>query len=134
MNTGVAVLLCVVAGVAAGIAVAAGTNEAVVVPAAAVAVGAGALLLVGVVEQTRWPSPRPRTASTPDLGHVRSSVGAGAHGRTELIALLDHLDRASGGPRLASRSSEELAHLQALSPEEFRAYLSARVGELERRT
>ncbi len=134
MSRGLTVLLCVVAILAAAGAVVAGTNEALVLPEASVSVAAGALLLVGVVERTRWPAGRPAPSPPPDPGHVRASLAAGADGRRELITLLDYLDRAEHGRHLASSSPEELVRLQALGPEKFRAYLGERVSDLERRT
>lgn len=134
MNAGTTVLLCVATAVGAGIAVAAGTNLTVIVPAAAVAVGAASLLLFGVVERVRWPEVAPVTATPADIGRVRSSMTSGAWGRADLIALLDHLDRSGAGRQLPSTSPEEVARLQRLSREEFREYLRARVSDLERRT
>jgi hypothetical protein len=134
MNAGVTVLLCVVALLGAGVAVAAGTNETIALPAAAICVGAGALLLVVVVERTHWPAGAPPRSVPADPARVRTSLRSGAFGRAELVSLLDRLDRAGGSPNLPSSSVEELERLQALSPEEFRDYLGARVGDLERRT
>ncbi len=134
MNTGTTVLLCIVAGAAAGIAVVAGTNLPVVVPAAAVAVGAASLLLVGVVERVRWPATGPVSSAPGDVGRVRASMSSGAWGRADLVALLDHLDRSEAGKLLPSTSREEIARLQRLSREEFREYLRVRVSDLERRT
>jgi hypothetical protein len=134
MNVAATVFLCVVAVLATALAVVAGTNEAAVLPAALVAVAAGALLLAGVIERTRWPRVRSLPAATADPARVRSSLEAGVWGRPALISLLDNLERAGGNPTLANPSIEELARLQALSPEEFRRYLAARVNDLERRT
>jgi len=134
MNTGTTVLLCVVAGVAAGVAVAAGTNLAVIVPAAAVAVGAASLLLLGMVERIRWPDGSTAAPTPTEIGRVRTSLTSGAWGRSDLVALLDHLDRSEAGKQLPSTPAEEVTRLQALSREEFREYLRVRVGDLERRT
>jgi hypothetical protein len=134
MNTGSTVLLCLVAGVGAGVAVAAGTNVDVIVPAAAGSVAAASLLLLGVIERTRWPSVDADRSASADPGRVRSSLTGGAWGRAELVALLDHLERSERGARTGGTSPEEVARLQALSREEFRGYLGARIGELERRT
>lgn len=134
MNLATTVLLCVVAVLASGWAIVAGTNEAIVVPAATVAVGAAAFLLVSVVASTRWPASRPIAGAPADPARVRSSFEAGVWGRPALIALLDNLDRAAGKPDFSNTTVEELDRLQALSPEQFRRYLVGRVNDLEGRT
>jgi len=134
MNTFLTVLLCVVALLATGAAVAAGTNAAVAVGAASVAVGASGLLLVGIVARTRWPPGRPLVASPADPARVRSSLEAGTRGRSSLVELLDTLEWRAGNPDRTRTSVEEIARLRELPAEEFREYLSRRVSDLERRT
>jgi len=134
MNRALTILLCLVALLASGLAIAAGTNASVALPGAAVAVGAGALLLFEVVGRTRWPPGRPLPALPADPARVRSSLRAGEHGRPALVLLLDNLERSGGNPHRPNTPLEELTRLRALSPEEFRAYLAARVSELERQT
>lgn len=134
MNAAWTVLLCVVVAVASALAVVAGTNETLVVPTAAVAVVAGALLLVGVVARTRWPPGRPVPTLPADPARVRSSLEAGAHGRTALVLLLDNLERSGGNPNRPNTTVEELARLRTLTRAEFREYLVARVSYLERLT
>jgi hypothetical protein len=134
MNRALTILLCLVALLASGLAIAAGTNASVALPVAAVAVGAGALLLVEVVGRTRWPPGRPLPALPADPARVRSSLRAGEYGRPALVLLLDNLERSGGNPHRPNTSLDELARLRALSPEEFRRYLTARVNELERQT
>lgn len=134
MNRSTLVFLCVVAALAAGTSIAVGTNFSVAVPTAAIAVGAGAALLVGIVEQTRWPSTRRTPARRAAPAKVRSSFRGGRLGRSELIDLLDSLERTGGGPPPSGRSFEETNRLQALDPQAFREYLDVRISELERRT
>jgi len=134
MNAAATVVLCAVAIVATFFAVSAGTNAEQAVPAAAVAVGAGALLLVGIVERTRWPRPRGIPTVPPDPARVRSMLEAGAFGRPSLVRLLDSIERTGGNPNASPASPEEIARLQTLSREKFRAYLDDRVSDLERRT
>lgn len=134
MNTGTVVFLCVVAAAAAGTSIAVGSNLSVAVPAAAIAVAAGAVLLVGIVEKTRWPSARSSPTRDAAPAKVRSSFRAGRLGRLELIELLDSLEWASGGPRPRALSFEELNRLEALEPKAFRNYLEERISDLERRT
>jgi hypothetical protein len=134
MNRAFTVLLCVVAVVASGLAIAAGTNGATALSAAVVAVAAAALLLFGVVGQTRWPPGRPLPTLRADPGRVRSSLEAREHGRPALVVLLDNLERSGGNPYRPNTTVEELHRLQELSPEEFRKYLRERVQTLERQT
>jgi hypothetical protein len=134
MNTAMTVFLCIVAVLASGLAIAAGTNAGTVLPAAAIAVTAAALLLFGVVARTRWPPGRPLPTLPADPARVRSSIQAGAHGRPALVWLLDNLERAGSNPNRPGTTIEELDRLQALSPMEFRAYLDRRVSDLERQT
>jgi hypothetical protein len=133
MNAGTTAFACVVAVVASVLAILAGTDVDEAVPAAAVAVGAAAFLLVGVVEHTRWPRGRPMPTLEADPARVRSSFGSGANGRPALVSLLDALDRTQGNPNLASTHPDEIARLKTLPPQEFRAYLETRVRELEGR-
>lgn len=134
MNRSTIVFLCVVAAAAAGTSIAVGSNLSVAVPAGAIAVGAGAVLLVGIAEQTRWPSARSSPARDAAPAKLRSSFRAGPLGRADLIDLLDTLERASGGPPPRSLSPEERGRLQVLRPEEFRDYISGRISDLEQRT
>lgn len=134
MNAGTAAFLCAIAVLAGTVAIAAGSNVGVVAPAAAVAVGAGALLLLGIVEQTRWPSVRRGLQFSTDSARVRTSFESGELGRLDLINLLDSLEIAEANTPVASISPEEVARLQALTPEKFRAYLRSRVERLEGRT
>ncbi len=134
MNAFLTVLLCVVALLASGAAIAAGTNEAAAVGAAAVAVGAAGLLLVDIVGRTRWPQGRPLPVLSADPGRVRSSLEAGTRGRSSLVELLDTLEWRAGNPDRTRATVEELERIRALPPQEFREYLSSRVSDLERRT
>jgi len=134
MNTGTVVFLCVVAAAAAGTSIAVGSNLSVAVPAAAIAVGATAVLLVGVVEQTRVRAGKAQLAPEIPAAKVRSSFRAGRLGRNDLIELLDSLEWASGEPRPRGASFEERNRLEGLGTDEFREYLDQRISELERRT
>jgi hypothetical protein len=134
MTRAFTVFLCIVAIVASGLAIAAGTNGSTALPAAVVAVVAAALLLYAVVGQTRWPPDRPLPTLRADPGRVRSSLEAGEHGRPALVLLLDNLERSGGNPYRPNTTIEELHRLQKLSPAEFRQYLRKRVRTLERQT
>jgi hypothetical protein len=134
MNTGVALLLGGVTVVLTVIAVAAGTNEAIALPAAGGAVAAAAGLLVGIAEKTRWPAVRTIPLLPADPARVRTSLGAGLVGRPGLIALLDRLERAGGDTTVGVTSADEVKRLRSLSDSQFRAYLDARLRDLEGRT
>ena len=134
MNTGTVILLAILVALASAGAIVAGGNVSLEVPAAAVAVGAAALLLVGVLDRVIWPSAvagvHARTLPT----RVRVAFAAGRHGRRELIAYLDSLERSGFGVATPVLSAEELQQLLDGTPEEFRQYLDTRLRDLERRT
>jgi len=135
MNLSTAIFLGVVATLAAAAAIIAGPDTGIAIPAAAVAVGAAAVLLVTVLDRTLWPSPSPRSRASASSTQVRSAFEAGEYGRLELLSLLDTLEQESASsPARPGLSSEQIATLQAMTPEAFRGYLNARVTELERRT
>lgn len=134
MNVLATVLLGTVAAIATVFAVLAGTNADQALPAAAVAVAVGGLLLLGIVGQTRWSRTPVATNPVPDPAYVRTMFEAGASGRASLASLLDALDRKSGNSNVTGSPIAEVTRLQGLPREEFRRYLEARVSDLERRT
>jgi len=134
MNRALTVFLCIVAVLATGLAVAAGSNISLVLPVALIAVVAAALLLAGVAARTRWPPNRPLPTLPADPALVRSSIGSGPSGRPALVLLLDQLERSEKNPARPNTTIEELERIRALRPDEFRSYLAARVDFLERDT
>jgi hypothetical protein len=134
MNAGTIVLLAIIVALASAGAIVAGADVAVEVPAAAIAVGAAALLLVGVLDRAVWPSTRARALPRPSSTRVRAAFAAGRHGRRELIAYLDSIERGGFGLATPVLSSEELNRLLTGTAEEFRQYLDTRLRNLERRT
>jgi len=134
MNLGTVVLLGLVATLAAALAILAGPDTTFAVPAAAIAVGAAALLLLGVLERTDWSSTGARSLPSAPTTRIRRAFEAGKHGRRELIAMLDSLERSGFGTGPPGHSAEELDHLLTETPGEFRRYLDARVSDLEGRT
>ena len=134
MNAGSVILIGIIAVVASAGAVVAGTNAGLAIPAAAVAVGASAFLLLAVFDRLAWSSPPSATPSRTATTRVREAIAAGKHGRRELIALLDSLERSGYGLATPVLPAEKLGQLLSASPEEFRRYLDARIRELERRT
>jgi len=147
MSAGSVILIGILAAIAAGVAIAAGTNAAVAAPIAAVSVGVVAFLFLEIGGSLRWPSRRFRQYPEPAGLRIQSAYGIGSLDRLEVMALLDTLERAEGGftgswptseeasrlRRAGPRTPEVLARLQALSAERFRAYVDSRVSELERR-
>jgi len=134
MNLSTVVFLCVVAVLASAAAIAAGGNLGLALPAATIAVGAAALLLVAVLDRTQWPTFGGPPSEPSSTTRVQSAFQAGRAGRVELLALLDALDRESGTAPRPPLTATEVATFQSADPEQFRRYLDARIGDLERRT
>ncbi len=134
MNSPFGWKLPLIAAVAIVVAIWAGRNVTIAIPAAAVAVGSGLLLLVEV-----WgipPAARPGDVSvggSPRIT-VRDLFRTGRLGREEIVELLDRLERAGPNPQLPGRGTEELDRISRLSRAEFRAYVRQRLGELEARS
>lgn len=125
-------LFPVLAGGAALFAIATETHYSIALSAAVVAVIAGAAT-VGEAAR-RSPSVRASRAASPagpETVGVRSWLRHGRLGRSEIIHLVDRLDRAGDRPELPVRSNEEIAVLVDLPEAEFRAYLNARLDRIE---
>ena len=121
-----------VAGVAVGIAVYAGPNQGVATAGAIVALLAIGIFLIGPARRTTVdlrppPPPREFDAASP----FRASLAAGRSGRTEVVALLDELERRSHRPDRPTTLAMEVARLRGLSRADFRAYVRGRLEELE---
>jgi hypothetical protein len=120
------------AAVAVALAVYAGPNQ----PVATAAV-VGGLIALGLfvvsrarrfVADPRAPVvPRPYAASTP----FRASLRAGRSGRSEVVVLLDELERRSGASDRPMTPSTEVARLRAMSRAEFRGYVQQRLDAIE---
>jgi len=132
MNVARTILLCAIAAVGSGLAIAGGSNASVVLPAAALAVVAAAVLLVEVVEQTRWPPAQPRGVYAADPAWIRSAFEAGTYGRTSLVQILDGLERSTVDPNRPNATLAELSRIRSMSTEQFRQYLAGRLDTLER--
>jgi hypothetical protein len=125
--------LPVVAGVATVLAVLAGSNLAIALPAAVVAVLAAALLFA-----RRWSDrARPPEPSAPpprtDADRLRLAFRSGRIGREEVVITLNRLERSFLDPELAPPPVDELSRLAALPPEEFLTYVRRTVDRLEAR-
>jgi hypothetical protein len=127
-------MLPVAALAATGIAVWAGPNLALAIPAAAIAVFLAAVLFAFALndswgEGARRGPPRAR----PEVFRLRAALRSGPMGREALVATLDRVERSGPTPDLPKRTAEEIAQIVDLSPTEFRAYLRSRLDDLEAR-
>lgn len=134
MNVAAWVLLGAIAAVASLLAILANGSTGLTLFLVAVAVAAAALLLLGVVEQTRWPAWSPPSSPVGDPEGVRFSFQTGVRGRYPLALLLDSLERREGNPNLGVETQEEVDRLHAMTVEEFRRYVRDRVRDIESRT
>lgn len=130
--------LLALAAALAGVAIWAGPNLGLAVPAGAAAVVVGGLLFA-----TGWPRtselrhPRPAPVETPDptpTVNVRLAFASGALGREDLVLLLDKVERAGPNPTLPVRSADELHALTSRPERDFLAYVADRLGSLEEET
>ena len=127
--------LVVVAVAATLIALWAGPNLAIALPAAVAAIGAAALLFaeVGIRASTAR-----RRRVTGDVGvkpeEVRAALQSGPLGRERLVLLLEMLERHAEGPNSASKPPVDRDEIAKMSPQEFRAYLGSHLDDLEART
>ncbi|MGP8078318.1 MAG: hypothetical protein ACLQD8_06895 [Thermoplasmata archaeon] len=120
-----------IALVAAAVAIAAETDYRVSVPAAVGAVAAAALTLWDAAHRSpaaRAPSPR---RPGPGIVGARAWMGRGTLGRTQILLLVDRIDRGTNHPDLPIRPDAEMDRLVRLPDEEFRAYVHARLDAIE---
>ncbi|MCI4354403.1 MAG: hypothetical protein L3K06_03455 [Thermoplasmata archaeon] len=123
--------LVVVLGAAA--AFFAGPNLAVAEPAAAAALLAAAVLVsLTVVPRVRAPSAVFRETHYDTLVLLRESFRQGVMGRAAILSTLSGLEAEVFGSRRASLTLEEEDGLRRASPRAFRAWVDARLTELER--
>jgi len=124
----------VVIAVAAGIAIWAGRNLEVALPAAVVAVGASVLLLLEVWGVPPANRPTSRLVGDNPRASVRDLFRAGRIGREEIVEMLDRLERSGPDPFLPGKTPEELERIVRLPRSEFRQYVRDRIGSIEGRT
>lgn len=123
----------VIAG-ATAIALWAGRNLEIALPAAVVAVGASALLVLEVWGLPAATRPTARLLGENPRVSVRDLFRSGRLGREEIVELLDRLERSGPDPFLPGKTPEELDRIARLPRAEFREYLRARIADLEGRT
>jgi hypothetical protein len=120
---------------AAGIAIWAGSNLSVALPAGALAVAAAAFLLVDAGLRSASPSRRaPAPTPTNPKRNLRAAFRSAGFGREVILDAVDRVDRILLRPELPTRSIEESQRVQRMSPEEFRAYLRDRLDAIEARS
>lgn len=126
--------LILLAGGATALAIDAGTDLAVAVPAGLIAVGVAGLLLVTSLGEVAWRGPPPRTLEPPTAtSSLRAAFRSGRAGRISVVVELDRLERRGPHPDLPSRTEAEETKLRSMSLPAFRAYLSARLDQIEAR-
>jgi hypothetical protein len=135
MNLAGGGLLAAIAAASTGLAVWAGDNFAVAVPAATAAV-----LAAGFLFAEAW-FERSRTVRLPEGGSepkevetVRVAFRSGRLGREAIADLLDRLERAGPNPELPGRQAEETRRLMQMPLAEFRNYVRYRLDDLESRS
>lgn len=120
--------------VATGIAIWAGPNVSIAVPAAALAILAAAMLFVGGwLDRAERGRRRPLPRSEPEMFRLRSSLRSGPLGREDIVTTLDRVERGGPTPDLPARSPQEIERLVQLPLSEFREYLRTRLDDLEAR-
>jgi hypothetical protein len=135
MNLARGGLLAAVAIISTGIAVWAGDNFALAVPAATVAVLAAGLLLVDAFLERSRTAGLPEGSSEPkETETIRAAFRSGRFGREAIADFLDRLERAGPNPGLPSRRAEETRRLMRMPYAEFRNYVRQRLDDLESRS
>ena len=134
MRSRVGWLLPAAAIVLTGVALWAGPNVPIALPAAALAVLAVGFLFLGAWTDSEGRK-RPRVARVwePDVFRLRTAIRSGPLGREEIVTTLDRVERMGLNPNLPSRTAEEMHTLTRVTPEEFRVYLRRRLDDLEDR-
>ena len=123
-----------VAGAATVVAVDAGSNLLVAVPAGIVAVTFAGLLLLTSLGEVAWRRPPSMRLEPPNTtSSLRAAFRAGRAGRISIVVELDRLERRILDPRLPTRSAAEEDRIRHLSVPEFRSYLSARLDQMDAR-
>lgn len=128
-------VLLAVAVVATGIAVWAGPNFVIALPAAVAAVAAAGLLFLGaglgrIPSRPLESSLRPATSAMV----LRRAFSSGRLGREALVETLDRLERAGPNPGLSALRPDEADRIWRMPAKEFREYLRERLDRLERQS
>jgi hypothetical protein len=134
MNSPVGWFLPAIAALAAALAIWAGPNLTIALPAAAIATLAAGLLFVEAgIESRNRRLRRSELSWQPELFRLRSAIRSGPLGREELVTTLDRVERAGPAPDLPARAGAEMEAIVGLPASEFRRYLRTRLDDLEAR-
>jgi hypothetical protein len=134
MNSPFVWVLSAVAVAATAVAVWAGPNLVIAIPAATMAVLAAGLLFAGAWIEALYRAPsRSRPGPPHEILRLRLALRSGRLGREEIITTLDRIERTGPSPDLASRSVPEMEALFRLPRTEFLEYLRARLDYIEAR-
>jgi hypothetical protein len=134
MNSRVGWLLPAVAAGATGLAIWAGSNLALAIPAAGLATLAAGMLFAGAWLEARSRARRRPLSHRPrEIFRLRHALRSGPLGREELVTTLDRIERQGPTPELPARSVEEMEGLVGLGSTDFRLYLRGRLDDLEAR-
>jgi hypothetical protein len=116
---------------AVGVAVWAGPDYAIAVPATVLGVAAAGLTIVDAIRRRpHRPTTAFRLPDRSDYG-VREMLRSGAVGRAEIVALLDRVDREGDHPDLPLRTPAELGRLVSIPEPQFLEYVRSRLDALE---
>jgi hypothetical protein len=133
MNSPLPWLLPLVAVAATVLAVVAGANLSVALPAAAIAVLAAALLFARSWSHRARPADPPAPRTRTDTDRLRLAFHSGRLGREEVAIALNRLERSFLDPDLAPPPLDELTRVAALPPDQFLAYVRGKLDRLEAR-
>lgn len=115
------------------IAIDAGSDLVIAVPAGIAAVALAGLLLVASLGEVGWRGSAPARLEPPTTtSSLRAAFRAGRAGRMSIVTEVDRLDRRSLHPELRVRSPAEEDRLRSMPRSEFLQYLHARLDEIER--
>ncbi len=128
----IGITLPAIAACAVAIAVWAGSNLAIALPASVAAVAAASLLFAEAF--VRRPTVDGGALPPPEGGpaaRLRDSLRSGTLGHESIVDQVDRLERSAGNPGLPVRLREELEQLARLPPGEFLRYLDERLDRIE---
>jgi hypothetical protein len=131
MNVPTGWVLPAVAAAATAVALLAGHNVTVAVPAAGIAVLAASLLFARAWSARAEGSPAAPQRGHTDTDRLRLSFRSGRIGREEIVVELNRLERAFRDPDLPTPTVAELRQLSRLPTEQFLRYVRDRLDRLE---
>lgn len=132
MTRALVLFLSALAVTAAGVAVWAGPELSIALPAGVLAALAASLLFVEVgTSHASFPSLRASRPLPPSTAYLRRAFTFGRLGRETILETLDRLERTGPNPGLPARDPAETRRILRMPRREFRAYLRARLDRLE---